>query len=365
MPFCSNCGYEVGEGDTFCKNCGSPVKKEAPPQGPPPAAPPPYTQPPPAQAQAAWQPQQAPPSKKNTLWIVLGIVIPVVLAGTVLGIVFGVKGCSEQKAVENADKYITESLGYINEVEEIEDNLFEATKNLDLTLETSQLESQVEDIHDQLTSAITQLDAAASSLQKIEKEKLPDWWDDYIAMLNRAYAEKIEAYREWDEFITRLLEIDQFNQAYQAMLQTYLAALGTLDAAVQQHDSEDYSGGKATCYTALDQLAQARAALQEAQQLEPGADLSQFEAAIGTVEGWIPGLQSACDLGNAGQIEQHNAVVDQIRPAFNALPRDVGFDIIAWFQAERDAYIISIEEHLAKEAEYRRRAADIWNANNP
>jgi len=314
------------------------------------------------------QPEAPPPGrKKNTLWIVLSIVVPLVTIGAVLGIVFGMKGCSEKKAVENADKYVAESLDYMNEVDEIEEDLFEETKNLDLTASTDELEAQAEEINDELSAAIANLDAAASSLEKIEKEreKLPDWWDEYIAMLNRAYAEKIEAYQLWDEFITRLLEIGEFMQAYQDMLQAYVNALNTLDAAVGQHDAADYAGSKSTTYVAQEQLAQARAALELAQSMEPDADLSQFASAISQVEAWIPGLQAACDLGNAGMIDEHNAQVDAIRPGFNSLPRDVGFDVISWFEAERDAYVIAIEEHLAKEAEYRRRAAAIWEANNP
>ena len=207
-------------------------------------------------------------------------------------------------------------------------------------------------------------------MRKLEKELLHI--KEKVRRSKLSYWEKRQAYEEWDEFITRIIEIDVFNQAYQALVASYVAALDTLNTAADQHDSEalndvagGYASGKTTSYTALDQLSEARAYLEQCKQLEPSADLSEFENAINIVESWTYDFQRACDLGNAGMDDEHNALIDQIRPTFNAFPRDISFDIVSWFQAERDNYIIRIEEHLAKEAEYRRRAAEVWAENNP
>jgi hypothetical protein len=289
----------------------------------------------------------------------------IVLAGIVVGIVLLIQSSSKSKAVEEADKYVSEALGYIDEVDEIEDDLIAETKDLDFNVGADQFQVQVDNIQDQLQDATVKLDAAASSLQKIDRPSLPDWWDTYISLLDNAYDEKRQAYEEWDEFITRMAEIDQFNQAYQAMVASYTAALDTLIAAINQHDAEQYAAAKNTCNTALTQLAEARTHLDRASQLEPTVDLSQVSGAITQVESFIPDFQWLCDLAAANAWDDHNALTEQLRPRFDTLPRDVSFDIISWIAAERDKYVASIEDHLAKEAEYRRRAAEIWDQNNP
>lgn len=354
MPFCRECGNQIGEGDTFCKQCGAAQQPGAAPGTQQPQA-----QPPPAAAGAAGAANRTP------LYILIGVLSFIVLVGIIVGIVFLVQGCSESKAVEEADKYVAEALGYIDEVDAIEDELIEETQDLDFSVGAEQFQVQVNNIQDQLQDATVKLDAAASSLQKIDRPSLPDWWDTYISLLDQAYAEKRQAYEEWGEFITRMAEMAEFNDAYQAMVQSYTAALDTLSQAMAQHDAAQYASAKNTANTALAQLAEARQHMNRASQLEPGIDLSQVSAAITQVETFIPDFQRLCDLGNAGMWAEHNALVDQLRPRFNSLPRDISFDINGWIAAERDRYIASIEDHLENEAEYRRRAAEIWDQNNP
>jgi hypothetical protein len=306
----------------------------------------------------------AAPSNKTPLYVFIGVLSVLLAAGIVVGIVFIVKGCSESKAVEEADKYVAEALGYIDEVDAIEDDLIADTKDLDFSMGTEQFQAEVESIQDQLADATVKLDAAADSLEKIDKPGLPDWWDAYIALLDKAYEEKRQAYGEWDEFITRMAEMDEFNQVYQTMVQTYTAALDTLTQAIDQHDAVQYGAAKATCYTALDQLSQTRSQVDLASQMEPNIDLSQVLGAVSQVEGFIVDFQRLCDLGNAGAWQEHNALLDQIGPTLSSLPREIKFDIVSWIDAERDRYIESIEEHLEKEAEYRTRAGEIWDENN-
>lgn len=362
MPFCRECGNQIGEADKFCKQCGATQQPGAPPAGQQPLAqPPPVQQTPPAQAAPA---AAAAPANRTPLYIFIGVLSVLLIAGITVGIVFLVKGSSEEKAVEEADKYVAEALGYIDEVDAIEEDLISETKDLDFSVGTEQFQAQVESIQTQLADATVKLDAAASSLEKIDKPSLPDWWDAYIALLEKAYEEKRQAYQEWDEFITRMAEMDEFSQVYQTMVQNYTAALDTVIQATYQHDEEQYAAAKATCYTALDQLSQARAQMDIATQMEPGVDLSQVSGAISQVEGFIVDFQRLCDLANAGSWEEHNALIDQLISTFDSLPRSISFDITSWIAAERDRYIASIEEHLEKEAEYRTRAGEIWEENN-
>lgn len=355
MPFCRECGNQIGEGDPFCKQCGAAQQPGAAPGGQPPQA-----QPPPAAAGAAG----AAPSNRTALYILIGVLSFIVLAGIIVGIVLLIQSSSESKAVEEADKYVAEALGYIDEVDAIEDDLITETKDLDFSVGAEQFQVQVNNIQDQLQTATVKLDAAASSLQKIDRPSLPDWWDTYISLLDQAYAEKRQAYEEWGEFITRMAEMAEFNDAYQALVQSYTAALDTLTLAINQHGAGQWAAAKATANTALTQLAEARTHLDRASQLEPGIDLSQVSAAITQVETFIPDFQRLCDLANANMWEEHNALIDQLRPRFDSLPRDISFDINSWIAAERDRYVASIEDHLAKEAEYRRRAAEVWEENN-
>jgi tetratricopeptide (TPR) repeat protein len=260
---------------------------------------------------------------------------------------------------------VAEALGYIDEVDAIEDDLITETKDLDFNVGAEQFQVEVSSIQDQLQDATVKLDAAASSLQKIDRPSLPDWWDTYISLLDNAYDEKRQAYEEWGEFITRMAEMAEFNQAYQALVVSYTAALDTLTQAINQHDAGGWAAAKNTCNTALTQLAEARTHLDRASQLEPSVDLSQVSAAITQVETFIPEFQRLCDLANAGAWDEHNTLIDQLKPRFDTLPRDISFDIVSWIAADRDRYVASIEDHLEKEAEYRRRAAEVWDQNNP
>jgi hypothetical protein len=287
-----------------------------------------------------------------------------VLAGVIVGIVFLVKGCSEDQAVEEADKYVAEALGQIDKVDSIEEDLIADTKSLDFSVGTEQFQVQVKSIQKQLDDATVKLDAAAASLEKIDRSSLPDWWDTYISLLEKAYAEKRKAYQEWDEFITRMAELDEFNQAYQEMANAYAAALNTLTQAISQHNAAQYAAAKSTSATAQGQLAAASTQLQRLTQLEPTVDLSQVSAAISQVWSFISEFQRLCDLAIAGSWDQHNALVDQLRSQFDSLPRTISFDIAAWTASIRDEYVASIEDHLAKEAAYRNQAAEIWDENN-
>jgi hypothetical protein len=345
LPFCKQCGKELDVSDRFCKECGA-VQQ--------PAGQPLPAQPPPAAA----------PSDRTPLYVLIGVLSILVLAGVIVGIVFIVRGCSGSEAVEEADKYVAEALGYIDEVDTIEDDLIAETKSLDFSVGTEQFQVEVESIQKQLEEATVELDAAAASLEKIDVPSLPDWWETYISLLQKAYAEKIKAYREWDEFITRMAELDEFNQAYEEMTSAYAAALNTLTQAISQHNAQQYAAAKSTSATAQGQLAAASTQLQRLTGLEPSVDLSQVSAAISQVWGFITEFQRLCDLAVAGSWDQHNALVDQLRPQFDSLPRTISFDIAAWTAAIRDEYVASIEDHLAKEAEFRARAAEVWNENN-
>jgi len=351
LPFCKECGKELEEGDKFCKQCGSVQQPVAQPTAPPQTA-----QPPPAAGAA--------PSGKTPLYILIGVLSFLVLAGVIVGIVFLVRGCSGDKAVEDADKYVAEALGQIDKVDEIEDDLIAETKSLDFSVGTEQFQVEVKSIQKQLEDATVKLDAAAASLEKIDTPSLPDWWDEYISLLEKAYAEKRKAYQEWDEFITRMGELDEFSQAYEEMVNAYSAALNTLTSAISQHNAAQYAAAKSTSSTAQGQLAQATTQLQRLTQLEPSVDLSQVSAAISQVWGFISEFQRLCDLAIAGSWDAHNALVDQLRPQFDSLPRTISFDIAAWIASIRDEYVASIEDHLAKEARFRNQAAEIWDENN-
>lgn len=369
MPFCRDCGNQIGEGDQFCKQCGAAQQPGTAPGGQQPQA-----QPPPAAAAGA---AGTAPSNKTPLYILIGVLSFVVLAGIIVGIVFLVKGCSGEQAVEEADKYVAEALGYIDEVDEIEDDLIAETKDLDFSVGAEQFQVEVSSIQDQLQDATVKLDAAASSLQKIDRPSLPDWWDTYISLLERAYEEKRQAYQEWQELITRLTEITEFIQAYEAMVNTYNAALDLIDQAVAQHSVgcnnywleptsiSGYTNAINLANAALAQLADARAQMERASQLEPGVDISQVANAITQLEDYATIVISSSNWGAAGNHEQHWPLCDQVRGQYGSLPRDISFDMVSWVASIIDEYVVSIEEHLAKEAEYRRRAAEVWAQNNP
>ncbi|MEW6555596.1 MAG: hypothetical protein AB1384_15085 [Actinomycetota bacterium] len=304
------------------------------------------------------------PSSRTLIYVLIGVLSALVLGGVIVGMVFLVRGCSGNQAVEDDDKYVTEALRQIEKVDEIEGDLIAETRGLDFSVGAEQFQVQVKSIQKQLGDATVKLDAAAASLEKIDVTDLPDWWDTYISLLDKAYAEKRKAYQEWDEFITRMAELDEFSQTYTAMVNAYNAALNTLSSAISQHNAEQYAAARSTSASAQGQLAQASTQLQALTQLEPGVDLSQVSAAISQVWGFISEFQRLCDLALAGSWDQHNALVDQLRPQFDSLPRTISFDINAWIASIRDEYVDSIEDHLAREADYRARAAEVWEENN-
>ena len=374
MPFCRECGYQIGDGDKFCKQCGATQQPgtpaaEQPPQ-PTPAAQPPQAQAPvPAAAGAA-------PSNRTPLYIFIGVLSVLLIAGITVGIVFLVKGGSEGKAVEEADKYVAEALGYIDEVDAIEEDLIDETKDLDFSVGTEQFQAEVESIQTQLADATVKLNAAASSLEKIDKPSLPDWWDAYIAMVENAYEEKRQAYQEWDEFITRMAELDEFLQAYNAMLAAWEAAHDALDQAFGQHSagcnnwgtaagSSSYQNAKNLADLALAHLDEVIACMERASQLEPDIDFTYVIDAVYEHETYISVLKNSCDSGIAVDIATHGPLCDQVWTNIENLPWDISLDVASWISAIRDEYITSIEDHLEKEAEYRRRAAEIWAQNNP
>jgi hypothetical protein len=129
--------------------------------------------------------------------------------------------------------------------------------------------------------------------------------------------------------------------------------------------SSAYQNAKNLADLALAQLAEARTHLERASQLEPGVDLTQVSDAIAQVEDYISLLHASCDSGIAVNIDVHLPQCNQVRENFGSLPRDISFDMVSWVASIRDEYIASIEDHLAKEAEYRRRAAEVWAQNNP
>jgi len=340
------------------------------PGAPPPQQPFPAQQPPPTAAAGAAS------SSRTPFYVFIGVLSSILLAGVVVGIVFGVRGCSESKAVEEADKYVAEALGYMDEVDAVEEDLIEETKELDFSVGIEEFQTQVEDIQAQLVDATANLDAAASGLQKIDKPQLPDWWDTYISLLEKANEEKRQAYQEWEEFITRMVNIIEFYQAYQDMLNAWNAAWEALDQAYAQHNAGCENWGTAAGAGAyqnaknLADLAQLHldeviANMERASQLEPDIDFTYVVDAVYELENYIGILKSSCDYGMAQNLDAHYPQCQQVRQNINSLPTDISFDIIAWIAAVRDEYLASIEEHLAKEVEYRRRAAEVWRQNNP
>jgi hypothetical protein len=300
----------------------------------------------------------------------------VVLAGVVVGTIFLVKGCGGEKAVEEADKYVAEALGYIDEVDALEDDLIEDTKALDFSVGTEQFQVEVSSIQSDLQEAVVKLDAAASSLQKIDRPSLPDWWDTYISLIERAYEEKRQAYEEWDDFITRMGEIDEFTQAYDAMVDAFDAACDAIDQAYGQHDAgcdnwgtaaatSSYQNAKNLADLALAHLNEVIASMERASQLEPGIDFTYVIDAVYELENYISVLKSSCDSGIAVNIDVHYPQCEQVRATIDSLPRDISLDIASWIASIRDEYIERIEDHLNKEAEFRRRAAEVWAQNNP
>jgi hypothetical protein len=368
LPFCRDCGNQIGEGDQFCKLCGAAQQPGAAPGGQPPQA-----QPPPAAAAGAAAPA---PSNKTPFYLVTALISILVLAGVVVGTIFLVRGCGGEQAVEEADKYVAEALGYIDEVDAIEDDLIEDTKALDFSVGTEQFQVEVSSIKSELQDATVKLDAAASSLQKIDKPSLPDWWDTYITLLGRAYKEKRQAYQEWDEFITRMAELDEFEQAYNDMLAAFEAAHEAVDQAYAQHDAgcsnwataaaaTAYQNAKNLADLALAQLNEVIACMERASQLEPDIDFTYVVDVVYQFENYLSILKTSADYGIAANLDAHYPQCEQVRTVIDNLPWDISLDIASWIAAIRDEYIASIEYHLAKEAEYRRRAAEVWAQNNP
>jgi len=369
LPFCKGCGKELGEGDKFCKQCGSVQQPVTRPTAPPlPAEPPP--------AAVAAPASTAPAGSRTPLYILIGVLSILVLAGVIVGIIFLVQGSSEEKAIEEADKYVAEALGYIDEVDALEDDLIAETKSLDFSVGAEQFQVQVESIQKQLQDATVTLDAAAGSLEKIDRPSLPDWWDEYISLLDKAYAEKRKAYQEWDEFITRMGELDEFSQTYQELVNTFGTATSLIDQAYDQHNtgcdnwataagSGAYQNAKNLGDTALGELANARALLDKLAKMEPEIDFGAVTDAISQLETYIATMKTSADYGIAVNIDAHFPQCEQVRANKDSLPRSVSWDIAAWIASIRDQYIASIEDHLAREVRFRRRAARVWAENNP
>jgi hypothetical protein len=76
-------------------------------------------------------------------------------------------------------------------------------------------------------------------------------------------------------------------------------------------------------------------------------------------------MKTSADYGIAVNIDAHFPQCEQVRGTKDSLPRTINWDINTWIASIRDEYIASIENHLTKEARFRRRAARVWAENNP
>lgn len=285
------------------------------------------------------------------------------VAGITVTVVLLLNNRATQNAIKASDREAAAALEEMKDVDGFKDDLLEATRQLNVAGGVEQLKAQTASIQKQLKASAGQLDKAAAGLKKISVNRLPEWRRQYISLMVKAITEERRAITEWDNLITRMSEIEAFLQTYNAAVQEYVNAMSIVAQAVDQHDNSDYAGAKATVQGSLTALAGARASLEKADKMEPSLEVGRYFESITQVETFIPAFISLCDLGASGQNDQHNAMVDQLRPQFQALSSSIGQEFGEWVDNERNRYITLIEQHLEKAAEYRKKAAEILDKN--
>ena len=105
--FCRNCGTQVNDGTKFCPNCGTPVEVPGNAQnvgGAQPAGQ--YQQP---NGQQYYQPAGGKPPKKSKKPLIFIIIAIVVLIAVIVGVVFAVKGCSNDSGSSSGDSKKSEA----------------------------------------------------------------------------------------------------------------------------------------------------------------------------------------------------------------------------------------------------------------
>lgn len=285
------------------------------------------------------------------------------VAGITVTVVLLLNNRATQNAIKASDREAAAALEELKDVDSFKDDLLEATRQLNVAGGVEELKAQAASIQKQLKASAGQLDRAATGLEKIAVNRLPEWRRQYVSLMVKAIKEERMAIREWENLVTRMTEIEEFLSTYNAAVQEYVNAMNILSQAVNQHDSSDYAGAKATVQGSVTALANARASLEKADKLEPSLEVGRYYESITQLDTFITAFVSLCDLGASGQNDQHNAMVDQLRPQFQALSSSIGQEFGEWIDNERNRYIALIEQHLKKAAEYRKKAAEILDKN--
>lgn len=350
---CSNCGKPLEPDRHFCTACGAPVSVTP---GEPIAAPP-------------TPPIQQKPVKGFREFLrspagiaIIAAVALLIVTGIVLGVVFATKGGATKKAVEEANRLSGEALEKMDDAGEALENVESEAGSLNF-LALERAKDKVDDIEDELKNASSKLDEAIDDLGEIDARKLPEWWKEYISLLEKSCNEGKEAVKETGSLLTRGLDMGEFATEVNAAASSFEASVNTQNQAADQHAAGQYSAARSTSQTALNHLSEAKKHLEKANQIEPGADLGRLTNNITVAEGALSKFQSACDAAAAGNLSQHNTLVDQYNQEKNNISMDMTFDGEAYFGKEAEKATSSAEGHLEKAKEYREKAGDLKKKN--
>lgn len=356
---CANCGNPIPPGNRFCSSCGAPA---SPPAGPAHEAPP--------QAPArktAGEFFRSPPGIGIIIAFAL-LVVVILVVGLVLGFRGG--GTEEPKKEKGkTSKTIKDSSGTltqaIDEYDKVEESLADIQNDLDGIdfKSTEAAKGKVERIKSQLEDLSSTLESTMKDLEEVEDENVPEWQKDCASLLIKAGKEGQDIVGAMDGLLTRGLSMGEFATAVNNAANSFEAATGMQNQAADQHAAQQYAAAKSSSQNALGTFGQARGYLDQAKQLEPGADLSKLYNNVAAAEAAVNTFIAACDAVIAGNIDQHNALVDQYNQQKNSISIDMTFNAQAYFGDEVDKAVSDMEDHAEKAEEYIDDAKDLIKEN--
>lgn len=344
---CTNCGRPLGPGEKYCVECGAPVTQAPPVPPPPPVGVPPGI---PAVMPAVMPPAgpaaKKPFTKTPAFIVLLTVIGLLVIAGIVLGLVFGLSGGNEQ-AKKDAEKYSTEAVDKLNSAKKTLEGTSSEFDSIDFS-SVDQAAKLVDKIKLELEKAQSDLNAAEESVRKIDTEKLPEWWKEYVSLLNESAKEGKAGIKDLDALLGKAMNASTFGAHVNSGVNTFEQFINTMNQALDQLNSGQYPAAKNTAGSATTYLTQAGDSFNKAKQLEPGADLSKFINNIAVAQNLIPTLQNACDAAIAGNAAQYNTLISQFNSDKNQVNLDMVFDSEAYFGTEIEKLRASMASNFEK-----------------
>jgi tetratricopeptide (TPR) repeat protein len=373
---CETCGAPLKPGNKFCTACGAQVQegKEQTGEAPPAPAVPGETVGAFEQPAAVRPPPPPVPGKggggrgfKSFVTSKTGIIVAVVVAllvvgGIVAGVLFAVNYSAKKKAQNDAVKYAESATEKIEKAGNTLDDIGTTLKAADFT-DTSTAETVFEEAKEGSDGAEKDLDAALSAIKKIDTGKLDKWWSEYTSLIKEGCEEGKKGIADLRKALESTKDVAEFGAAVNQGVAAFEQFIDTINAALGQHAANQFAEANATAETALGHAKKAGDYFNDAQSLQPEADLGKFHNNISVAISVTSKFQTACDAAAAGDLARHDVVIDEFNTEKEQINMDMTFDAEAQFGASVNKLVDSMEKHFDKAADLFEEAEELYDDN--